>query len=387
MLKSITEAHDLKGKRVLLRLDLNVPIAKGKVADPFRITAAIPTITLLRDAGAKIIIISHIEGKAGAKKPAKGTKAAKAAVSSLQPIADYFAEKKIPVKFVPKYFVTASQKVLNEMKDGDVVLFENVRGNKGEQENDPKFAAKLAAMGDVYVNEAFPVSHRKHASIVGVPKLLPSYAGPVFMREVKNLSQAFKPEKPFLFILGGAKFDTKMPLIQKFMPLADFIFVAGALANNFYKELGFEVGKSTVSDGTFNLRELLETKKVFIPTDVVTETHRTKLAHKLTKDEKILDAGPQSLVQLADLVKKSKFILWNGPLGNYEDGFSEGTKKLAEIISRANAKSVVGGGDTVAAIQSLGLLDKFSFVSTGGGAMLDFLANETLPGIEAMEGR
>lgn len=382
MLKSITEATDLRGKRVLLRLDLNVPIAKGKVADPFRIQAAIPTITLLRDAGAKVIIVSHIEGKAGKKK----TSSAKDFVS-LKPIADYFAEKKIPLKFVPKYFVVAAQKVLDEMKDGEVVLFENVRMNRGETENDPKFAAKLAAMGDVYVNEAFPVSHRAHASIVGIPKLLPSYAGPVFMREVKNLSQAFHPEKPFLFILGGAKFDTKMPLIQKFMNLADFIFVGGALANNFFKELGFEVGESTVSDGVFGLPELLHTKKVFIPTDIITETHRTKSAHKLAKTEQMLDVGSQSLTQLADLVAQSKFILWNGPLGNYEEGFSVGTKKLAEIISKANAKSVVGGGDTVAAIQSLGLLDKFSFVSTGGGAMLDFLANETLPGIQAMEDR
>jgi len=204
MLKNLNEAQNLKGKRVLIRLDFNVPVVRGKITDDFRIQSAIPTISLLRDAGAKVIILSHIEGKAGTKtKPEDNT---------LKPIAEYLVERKIPVTFIPKYFVKASQQVLDSMKEADVVLFENIRVNKGETENDELFAKKLALMGDVYVNEAFPVSHRAHASIVGLPKLLPSYAGPVFMREVKNLSEAFRPEKPFLFVLGGAKFDTKMPI-------------------------------------------------------------------------------------------------------------------------------------------------------------------------------
>lgn len=380
MLKNIAEAESLKGKRVLLRLDFNVPIQRGVITDDFRIVSVLPTINLLRDAGAKVIIISHIEGKAGTK--------SNPAANTLKPVAEYLLSKKVPVTFIPKFFVVATQKTLTSMKDGDVVLFENLRANKGETENNEAFAAKLAGMADIYVNEAFPVSHRAHASIVGVTKFIPSFAGPLFMREVKNLSLAFKPEKPFLFILGGAKFDTKMPLIQKFLDLADFIFVGGALANNFFSELGFEVGDSTVSDGVFNLPELLETKKVFIPTDVVAvskATKKTKSAQRVLPGEKILDVGPQSLAQLSDLIDHSRFILWNGPLGNYEAGFSDSTQKLADIISKANAKSVVGGGDTVAAIKTLGLMDKFSFVSTGGGAMLDFLANETLPGIEALK--
>ena len=426
MIQNITDVQNIKGKRVLLRLDFNVPISGGQITDDFRIQSAIPTINLLRDAGSKVIIVSHIEGKAGekVKKAANGGKSktgekaktsAKAATentNTLQPIADYLINKKIPVTFVPKYFTVATQKVLDTMKEGDVVLFENVRMNKGETENSEVFAKKLASMADIYVNEAFPVSHRAHASIVGVPKFLPHYAGPLFMREIKNLSQAFQPEKPFLFVLGGAKFDTKMPLIQKFLKLADFVFVGGALANNFFKELNFEVGESTVSDGDFDLPALLDTKKVFIPTDVIAVSdaqseggqkggskstlngglivknglvQKTKSAQKVAPGEKILDVGPQSLVQLSDLVGRSKFVLWNGPLGNYEEGFSDSTKRLAEILSRANAKSVVGGGDTVAAIRTLGLMNKFSFVSTGGGAMLDFLANETLPGIQALE--
>lgn len=379
-IKSIDKVKGLKGKRVILRLDFNVPVAKGKVADDFRIQSVLPTIAMLRDAGARTIILSHIEGKAGVKSKT---------ASSLKPVAEYLSAKKIPVTFITKYFSAAADKTLAAMKDGDVVLFENLRINKGEKDNDPKFAKKLADMGDIYVNEAFPVSHRAHASIVGIPKFLPSYAGPVFLREVKNLSLAFKPEKPFLFILGGAKFETKTPLIEKFLKTAEFIYVAGALANNFFKELKFEIGKSVVSEGDFNLSALLKTHKVFIPTDVVTAEGKNKAvrhAHEVSPKEKIWDIGPESLVQVEALVKQARFILWNGPAGNYEEGFAEGTKKIAEIISKSNAKSIVGGADTVAAIRSLGLMDKFTFVSTGGGAMLDFLVNETLPGIDALKG-
>ncbi len=372
-LKSIDEVKNIKGKRIILRADFNVPIAKGKVVDDFRIQAVMPTIQMLRDGGAKVIILSHVEGKGG---------------ESLKPVASYFEAKKFPITFIPKYFTASAQKTLDAMKNGDIVLFENVRTNKGEKENDDKFSKKLAAMGDMYVNDAFPVSHRAHASIVGIPKFLPSYMGPVFKREVQFLSTAFKPDRPFLFILGGAKFETKMALLKKFMNLADFIFVGGALANNFFKELNLNVGKSVVSEGDFGLRSLLETHKVFIPIDAVVATGKkvsTKQIQDVDSKDAIWDAGPETLVQIQDLVNRSKFVLWNGPLGNYEKGFSEGTKKLAEIISKSNAKSVVGGGDTVAAIQTLGLMDKFTFVSTGGGAMLDFLANETLPGIEAIK--
>lgn len=387
-IKSIDQVKGLKGKRVLLRLDLNVPVAKGKVADDFRIQSAIPTISLLRDAGAKIIILSHIEGKAGVKSKTE---------SSLKPVAEYFAEKRIPIKFIPKYFSASGDKILSAMKDGEIVMFENLRVNKGEKLNDKKFAEKLAKMGDVYVNEAFPVSHRAHASIVGIPEFLPSYAGPLFLREIKNLSLAFSPEKPFLFILGGAKFETKTPLIEKFLKQADFIYVGGALANNFFQELGFNVGKSVVSKGDFKLPELLKTRKVFIPTDVVSTDGKknpktkavnrfTRHAHEVKSEEMIWDIGPESLVQIEAFVKQAKFVLWNGPVGNYEEGFATGTEKIAEIISKSKATSIVGGADTVAAIRALDLTGKFTFVSTGGGAMLDFLVNETLSGVEALKG-
>jgi phosphoglycerate kinase len=371
-IKDINEAKKIRGKRVLLRLDLNVPLARGKVVDDFRIKAALPTINMLRDAGAKTIIISHIEGKGG---------------ESLSPVADYLVSHKVPVTFISKFFTAAAQKTLDGMKDGDIVLFENVRINKGEKANDPDFARKLADMADMYVNEAFPVSHRAHASIVGVPKFIPSYAGPTFMREIENLSMAFNPPKPFLFILGGAKFDTKMPLIQKFMKSADMIYVGGALANNFFKELKYETGTSSVSEGEFDLSGLLQSGKVFIPIDVVVSGKKKtqKPAHEVEKKEAVWDIGNESLLELQALVKQAAFVLWNGPMGNYELDFVEGTKKVAEIVARSNAKSIVGGGDTVAAIQSLGLMEKFTFVSTGGGAMLDFLVQETLPGIDALK--
>lgn len=378
-LPNITDVKDLKGKRVLLRLDFNVPIAGGKITDDFRIKAALPTINMLRKAGARVIILSHLEGKGG---------------DTLRPVADYLLAAKMPIAFVPEYFSPVTDATLGKMKDGDVVLFENLRMNEGEKKNDPEFAEKLATMGDLYVNEAFPVSHRAHASVSALPKLFPSssYFGPVFIREVENLSQALKPEHPFLFILGGAKFETKLTLLQKFFTLSDFIFVGGALANNFYKEIGYEIGDSVVSEGDFGLAGFFVVKKITVPSDAVVQKagdsgeRVVKLANMVEKGEKIFDIGPEGLKEVAKLVEQARCILWNGPLGNYEEGYSEGTKKLAEIISKSSAKTIVGGGDTVAAIESLGLMDKFTFVSTGGGAMLDFLANETLPGISAVVG-
>ena len=308
-MRSILEAQDLKGKRVLVRVDWNVPFKDGKVADDFRIKASLPTIEYLENAGAKVIIASHLE-PAGA---------------SLASMSDYVSS--------------------------DVEILKNLRNNLGEAANSPGFAAELAGLADVYVNEAFSVSHRKHASIVGVPKLLPSFAGLRFVEEVKELSQVFKPPHPFLFIIGGAKSDTKIPLIEKFLDIADEVFIGGTLA--------VEAAKMS----------LAKNSKVSFPIgDIVA-----------------LDVNEETITLLQKKIKDSKFILWNGPLGKYEDGFKKGTLSLAKIIVESEAKSIVGGGDTLAAIHELNLLDKFSFASTGGGAMLQFLATGTLPGIVALE--
>lgn len=370
--RTIDEAGDLKGKRVVARLDLNVPISNGNIEDDFRIVQALPTLEFLRKAGAKIIIISHLEGKGE---------------TTLAPVFTYL-QKKFPLTFIQKYPSVELTSAIETMKDGDVILLENLRLDPREKANDDSFAKELAALGDVYVNEAFSASHREHASIVGIPKFIPGFAGLLFKREVENLSRAFNPAKPFLFVLGGAKFGTKMPLVKKFIKNADKIFIGGALANDFFREQGYEVGRSVVSEEAEpGLKELLTNNKVVIPMDVIVENDRgrmVKIPEQVSADDVIWDAGTASVAQLKELVLASRFVLWNGPLGNYEIGFKDATENLAKIIAESKIESIVGGGDTVAAIQTLGLQDKFTFLSTAGGAMLDFLVNETLPGIKAI---
>ena len=330
-MKSILEAGDLKGKKVLVRVDWNVLIEDGKVVDDFRIKKSLSTLEYLKGAGAKVVIATHLEPE--------GT------------------HTKLLQTYVPK----------------GMKLLENLRANPGEESNSKEFAKELASKIDLYVNEAFSVSHRRHASIVGVPLYLPSYIGLQFALEIKELSKAFYPKKPFLLILGGAKFDTKLPLLKKFIHIADDIFVGGALANNFFKEQGVDIGRSLVSEGDFGLKELLNTGKIILPEDTI------------IKDGKILDAGPRTMENLKSIISASKLVLWNGPLGGYENGYKVATLALAKIISESSCESIIGGGDTLASIKELNLFDKFSFVSTGGGAMLDFLATGTLPGIEALK--
>jgi phosphoglycerate kinase len=249
-------------------------------------------------------------------------------------------------------------------------------------------AEDLANLADIYVNDAFPVSHREHASIVSLPKKLPGYIGFQFKKEIDNLSKAFNPEHPFLFILGGAKFETKINLVRKFLDLADKVFLGGALVNSVFKRMGYEVGVSLVDDGMLNLDFVLNNPKIILPRDVSVRGpvgDGVKLPTEVRKDKNILDIGDETLGDLVAEVGRAKYILWNGPLGNYEKGFDMMTKKTAEAIANSGATTIVGGGDTLAVIESLGIMDKFTFVSSGGGAMLDFLANGTLPGLEALE--
>ena len=330
-MKSILEAGDLKGKKVLVRVDWNVLIEDGKVVDDFRIKKSLSTLEYLKGAGAKVVIATHLEPED--------------------------TDTKLLQTYVPK----------------GMKLLENLRTNPGEESNSKEFAEKLASKINIYVNEAFSVSHRRHASIVGVPLYLPSCIGLQFALEIKELSKAFYPKKPFLLILGGAKFDTKLPLLKKFIHIADCIFVGGALANNFFKEQGVDIGRSLASEGDFGLKALLNTGKIILPEDTI------------IKDGKILDAGPRTMENLKSIISASKLVLWNGPLGGYENGYKVATLALAKIISESSCESIIGGGDTIASIKELDLFDKFSFVSTGGGAMLDFLATGTLPGIEALK--
>ena len=366
------QKEDLEGKRVLLRSDFNVPMKDGEIVGDFRILKSLPTIEFLRDAGAKIIIISHMGGENG---------------KTLAPVSTYLS-KYTDIVFAPDMRSSETRHVIDMMQNGDAVLLENLRNDPGEKGNSEQFAQFLASFADIYVNDAFSASHREHASIVGVPKFLPAYAGLLMEEEIKSLSKVFNPPRPFLFILGGAKFDTKLPLLKKFLKVADYIFIGGALAHNMLQKKGLQIGKSVISDGVFDIADLVNSDKVFLPTEVIVQNGEEVLVKQMENvftDDKIVDAGEGTLKNIKVLLDKSKFVLWNGPLGYYEGGFDEGTHELAQMISEAKADSLVGGGDTLTAIQKMGVEDGFETISTAGGAMLDYLLDEKLPGIEALE--
>jgi len=373
-MKSIKEIENLKGKKVLVRVDFNVPIKDDKIMDDFRIKSAIPTIEYLQKKGAIVILIAHI-GE-GAEK-------------SLKIVATRL-KKSIPgLCFIESsIFSDETKKIVGNLKNGDVALFENLRKELGEKTNSPSFARGLSRFGEIYVNDAFSVSHRVHASIVGITKYLPSYAGFQMIEEVAHLSKAFSPKHPFLFILGGAKFDTKIPLIKKFLRDADNVFIGGAIANDFFKGKGYEIGQSLVSDGMVQVKSFFKNKNLILPIDVVASkgsTSRNIKPNDVNHEESIVDIGKDTVDALGALIEKAAFILWNGPLGKYESGFGGSTEKVLKIIAKSKATSIVGGGDTVALITKLKLGDKIGFVSTGGGATLDFLAKGTLPGIKALK--
>jgi phosphoglycerate kinase len=364
-MKYLRELNDLKGVKVLVRVDFNVPVQDGKVLDDFRIRKILPTLSYLQAKKARIILMSHIEVPANSPSKEK---------PSMAPIAQHLEKMGVSCVFVKKY--REARPSIETLDSGCIILLENLRMNEGESKNDRGFAHELASLGDIYVNEAFSVSHRAHASVSAITEFLPSYGGLLFEQEVKNLSSVFHPEHPFLFILGGAKFETKLPLIEKFMGIADKVFVGGALANNFFKEQGKDIGTSLVSPDNFNLSRFFNSPKLLLPIDSV------------IKDGAIFDSGAETIKLLEKEVANAKHILWNGPLGAYEMGFKQPTLDLAHMLARATqsgSKTILGGGDTLAAIAELGTEDTYTFVSTGGGAMLEFLAQGTLPGIEALE--
>ncbi len=370
-LRSVEELTDIFGMRVLVRVSLDVPIKDGVVTNDFRVIRAIPTIKYLIERGARVIILTHV-----GRDPKNTTLPLLASL-----------EKYIPVTYVGGVIGEEVLGKIAHMKEGSAILLENVRSHKEEELNDEKFAQTLASYADFFVNDAFAVSHRAHASIVGISKFLPSFAGITFMEEFNGLQKALSPEHPSLFILGGAKFETKAPLIEAYAHSYTNAFIGGALANDFLKGKGYEVGESLLSDVDLSQSPLIKKDNILFPTDVVAvkgDTSRQASVEDVAKDEKILDVGLQSVEMLAPYIKSAKTILWNGPLGNYEGGYDGATKACAKLIAESDAFSIVGGGDTVAAIESLGLSDSFGFISTAGGAMLEFLEKRTLPGIDAL---
>ena len=370
-LPSVKDVSDLKGKRVLLRASLNVPTKDGVVQNQFRILRALPTIQYLKEQGAKVVLIAHI-----GRDPNE----------TLKPVYDVL-NTLCETKWVGALTGEEVLQAVNELADGEVVMLENVRSDAREKDNDAEFSATLASYADVYVNDAFSDSHRSHASLTGVAGLLPGYFGFNFLNEYNELSKAMEPEQPALFILGGAKFDTKMPLVEKYTETYSTVLIAGALANDIYKARGLSVGKSLVSEVDLSDSPLLEKDNVLVPVDVTTEGpegSRVTSPDDVHNDESILDAGPATIEMMSGLIKEAKTILWNGPLGGYEQGFIKETEALAKAIAASDAYTIVGGGDTVAAIESVSLQDHFDFLSTAGGAMLTFLEHGTLPAIEAI---
>ena len=372
-MKTLQEIGPLSGVKVLVRVDFNVPINQGRVVDDHRIRASLPTIDFLRSRGAKVILASHLEANDGSN-------------LSLEPVAEHLKSLGLPVIFVSN-LRAAYDLSENELSLSQCMLLQNLRMDPGEKANDQSFAKQLASLADIFVNDAFSVSHRAHASVVSVPKYLPSYAGLQFQSEVSNLAKAFEPSHPFLFILGGAKFETKLPLLTKFMQTADTVFVGGALANDFFRAKGYETGDSLLSKETPDLAAFLGNAKLMLPQDVTLSDQSVKSPAAVSVGERILDAGPETVASLAEKIASAHFILWNGPLGLYEKGFKQPTLSLAKQIGEATGRGVttiLGGGDTLAAVSELGVQDQFTFISMAGGAMLDFLAQGTLPGLEAL---
>lgn len=358
--------QDLHGQRVLVRFDLNVPLDDHQEvyeAGADRIRRAYPTLDALRAAGAHVIILAH-----RGRDPHE----------SLAPVAHYM---KIPLLPLMEYPETS--------QDQPVVMLENLRSESGEEGNDRSFAQHLASYAHYYVNDAFSVSHRAHASVVGIPQILPSYAGLQFQEEVTHLTEALHPENPSLLIMGGAKFETKLPVIQTLLPRVDHIFIGGALANNFFKERGYEVGTSLL-DPTAHLDSLIYHEKIILPERVLVQNDHER--HLEGAGKKIEEVSPADRIidvvipeGLQEKIKAARTIIWNGPMGNYENGFVQGTTQLAHLLAASPAHTLVGGGDSIALLDQLHLTEKMTFISTAGGAMLEFLAQGTLPGIQSLD--
>jgi len=365
-------AKNLNGMRVLVRSELNVPMDEARVTSDFRIRKATTTISYLRENGARVVICAHV---------GRGPK------ESLAPISRWL-KPLMPHVFVRDIVGPEAKMAVDEMMPGDVVLLENVRQNPAETENEVAFSHALANFGDIYVNDAFSVSHREHASVVGVPTCIPGYAGILFAEEYDNLSRALHPESPSVVIVGGAKFETKEPLIRKLLDIYDTVFIGGALANDLLRAHGFPVGRSMISEGV-PAPDVMNHPRLMIPTDVTVENKskqaRIKKVADVHPNDKIVDIGPDSFAELARVIRNAKFVLWNGPMGLYEDGYDEWTEAVAQAIAGSSGYTIVGGGDTIATIATLGIEDKYTFLSTAGGALLEFLTNGTLVGIKALE--
>jgi phosphoglycerate kinase len=382
-IKKMTDLN-LAGKRVLIREDLNVPVKDGKITSDARIRASLPTIKAAIDAGAKVMLMSHLG------RPEEGMYDEAA---SLKPVAEHLTKALgQEVRLIKDYLNGVN------VADGEVVLFENVRFNKGEKKDNETLAKQYAALCDIYVMDAFGTAHRAQASTHGVARFAPeACAGPLLAAELEALGKALNsPARPVVAIVGGAKVSTKLDVLYALEKVCDQIIVGGGIANTFLAAAGHPVGKSLCEHNLLDTaRDIAARVSIPLPVDVVVAsefaenaTATVKNIADVTSDDMILDVGPQTAKQFAELLKSAKTILWNGPVGVFEfDQFGNGTKTLAEAVAQSDAFSLAGGGDTVAAVDKYGIADKISYISTGGGAFLEFVEGKTLPAVAVLEER
>ena len=372
---------DVAGKIVIVRVDFNVPLKDGKITDDKRIRAVLPTIEYLRKKKARIVLISHLGRPDG--KVADDLR--------LAPVADRISKLlKYPVHYEPDCIGSDVEFAVRGLHESDVLLLENLRFYPEEEADDAGFAQKLAVLADVFVNDAFAVSHRAHASVHAIAKFLPSYAGFLLEKEVKMLSSLLKsPKHPFIAIMGGVKVSDKIGVIESLLKKVDAVLIGGAMMFTFYKALNYEVGKSKFEVDKVSLaKSLLKlgNKKIILPTDVILSDKRVVPADKMPKNSAGFDIGPETQAIYAEMIKEAKTVFWNGPMGLFEQKpFDKGTIAIAKAMAECKGVTVIGGGDSVSAIEKARLEKKFSHVSTGGGASLEFLEGKKLPGIEVLE--
>ncbi len=388
--KASVRDADVAGKRVLVRVDFNVPLADGEVADDTRIRAALPTIELLRERGASLVLVSHLGRPKGKVDPAL----------SMKPVGEHLAGLlDAPVRQAPAVIGADVLTMAEGLSPGDVLLLENVRYEPGETENDAGLAAGLAELAEIYVNDAFGAAHRAHASTAGVASLLPGYAGLLLERELSELGAVVEsPQRPLVVVLGGAKVTDKIGVIDRFLEVADEILIGGAMCFSFFRAQGIATGDSLVEEeGVQMAAEALERAgasdcELRLPTDLVLGERFAADAEPRPSDGVEvpdgwmgLDIGPRSAAAYAGAIAAAGTVLWNGPMGAFELApFAAGTRTVAEAVAAAPGTTVIGGGDSVAALQQFGLADKVDWLSTGGGASLELLEGKKLPGVEAL---